>query len=227
MIVVGLAASVFLLVTTVTCSINCIRACNEEDSSIVCNQSLILISDVTNWMLEKNHLVFENMKRACMGKESCDPSKVCGPEYRQSLVVHYLCVDASHIRSKSCNGNVTKMKGNSGYIQSPGYPAVTTDYTPCKWQIEPPNDNVIVLSLHDIAVSSSGTSDNCDGGLIVSGRSCDGGNSVFVRRSLCGGDNLTSLVRCGKVDIELPQSQKVYPLRFWLSYHGENNHQAS
>ncbi|CAG5133458.1 unnamed protein product, partial [Candidula unifasciata] len=75
-----------------TCSINCIRACNEENS-IVCNQSLILISDVTNWMLEKNHVAFENMKRDCMGKESCDPSKVCGPQYRQSLVVHYLCVD--------------------------------------------------------------------------------------------------------------------------------------
>ncbi|CAG5133459.1 unnamed protein product [Candidula unifasciata] len=120
------------------------------------------------------------------------------------------------------------MRGSSGYIQSPGYPAVTTDYTPCKWQIETPNDNVIVLSLHDIAVSSStGTTDNCDGGLTVSGRSCDGESSVFVRRSLCGGDNLTSLVRCGKVDIELSPSLRVYPLRFWLSFHVHSKNQVS
>lgn len=70
-------------------------------------------------------------------------------------------------------------------------------------------------------ICPSGSIENCDEGLVVAGRSCDGDSSVFVRRILCGGDNLTSLVRCGKVDIELSVDQRVYPLRFWLSFHGE------
>ncbi|XP_012935506.1 uncharacterized protein LOC101851179 [Aplysia californica] len=199
-------------------SVECItRACYEVDDVISCNKSLILVSDVTNWKLERDHRTLENMKRACMGRPSCDPSQVCGQGDRRSLVVHYFCVNGSHIRSKTCNRQVELLKGESGYIQSPGYPGVTPSYRPCRWRIEPPNGSVVVLTLHDVA--TIGGREQCDGGLVVSGRACDGEGHAFAPRLLCGMDRLHSLMRCGQVDIELSPSKRVYPLRFWLSFH--------
>ncbi|CAL1533659.1 unnamed protein product [Lymnaea stagnalis] len=209
---------VLWMMSQVNSDSDCIRRrCDEK--MINCSHSLIiLVTDVTNGNLVRDRGAFENTKRVCMGRNWCDTSRVCGDtKKRQSLVVHYFCVNASHIHSRECSTNSTKVSAQSGFLQSPGYPGRThyNNSQHCIWRIEAPQGNVMVLSLHDI--HTSGDRSKCDGGLKVS---CEEKGRWYAPFMLCGeAESPLNLMRCEKVDIELYPSAQVFPMRFWLSFH--------
>ncbi|BFY97514.1 hypothetical protein BsWGS_00554 [Bradybaena similaris] len=63
-------------------------------ATFVCNASLILLTNITNQAKESDGRSFESLKRDCMGKYSCDPSRVCHHSNSHPLTVHYTCVDS-------------------------------------------------------------------------------------------------------------------------------------
>uniref|UniRef100_A0A0B7AQ46 CUB domain-containing protein n=2 Tax=Arion vulgaris TaxID=1028688 RepID=A0A0B7AQ46_9EUPU len=212
-------AIVVLFVTPVIYSISCIQVCDGNNNAIVCNQSLILISDVTNLTMDKDHQAFENTKRDCMSRASCDTSRVCSARAPHILLVHYLCVNASSILSRSCSKTGVKMNESTGYIQSPEYPAGTPGTGRCSWEIQAPSASAVVLLLHDIVIKND--KEKCKEALVVSGQLCtfhQPGQTTNVKY-FCGNDNTTtSLTLCGNVNIVLKSNRSDYEKRFWLSF---------
>lgn len=76
------------------------QICDQKmKTAFVCNESLILLTNITNQAKESDGRSFESLKRDCMGKSVCDPSRVCHHSNSRPLTVHYMCVDRKFLNS--------------------------------------------------------------------------------------------------------------------------------
>ncbi|XP_069110854.1 uncharacterized protein [Argopecten irradians] len=189
-----------------------VNVCYRGRKRLLCDSSQILITNVTDLSTGTDDVrAFQNLRRMCMGKSSCDTSVICNG---RSLKVSYLCISEFSMES-GCTGNIQELTSHDGFIQSPSYPSTTIDQ--CQWKIIVPRESYVTITVHDLEKTGQTQSD-CEAGIKLSTmRDCV--NHTLPSDTICHVDNLEPMVACGAVTVSLvPSDIQHSKVRFWLSY---------
>ncbi|OWF42484.1 hypothetical protein KP79_PYT19079 [Mizuhopecten yessoensis] len=179
---------------------------------LLCDRSQILITNVTESSTGTDDVrAFQNLRRMCMGKSSCDTSVICK---KKSLKVSYLCISEFSME-RSCPGTLQSLASADGFIQSPSYPSTSIER--CQWQISVPKDSYVTITVHDLEKTGQ-TQSHCEAGIQLSTtRDCV--NHTLPSKTICHADNLDPMIACGVVTVNLvPSDRQHSKVRFWLSY---------
>ncbi|XP_060073859.1 uncharacterized protein LOC132553619 [Ylistrum balloti] len=189
-----------------------VTVCYGGSKMLRCDSSQILITNVTDSSTGNDDVrAFQNLRRMCMGKSSCDTSVICN---KRSLKVSYLCISEFSME-RTCTGILQELTSLDGFIQSPSYPSTTIDR--CQWRILVPNDSYVTITVHDLEKTGQ-TQSHCEAGIQLS-TSRDCVNHTVPSNTICHADNLEPMVACGDVTVNLvPSDIQHSKVRFWLSY---------
>lgn len=203
-------------------TIECKRTiCSKRmEEALDCPGALILVVNVSTSSGQQDDAMLSTLKRFCMGRTSCDLVDACNNRRDEMpRVVNFLCVNNDKFEDNTCTGHVVEMKGEHGFLQSPGYPAATS-YRQCHWRIQPQPSAAVHLVLHDLDYQQR-SSHVCDGGLHVKAYTCEYPRKLYSRL-LCANESERGegvrVVSCGAVEVQLRSARYTYPLRFWISY---------
>ncbi|XP_033762349.1 uncharacterized protein LOC117343903 [Pecten maximus] len=189
-----------------------VTVCYAGSKMLLCDRSQILITNVTDSSTGTDDVrAFQNLRRMCMGKSSCDTSVICD---KRSLKVSYLCISEFSMERR-CTGNLQELTSPDGFIQSPSYPSTTIDR--CQWKVIVPEDSYVTITVHDLEKTGQ-TQSHCEAGVQLSTtRDCV--NHTLPSNTICHADNLEPMIACGGVTVSLvPSDIQHSKVRFWLSY---------
>ncbi|KAL8580302.1 hypothetical protein ACOMHN_030926 [Nucella lapillus] len=133
--------------------------------------------------------MLRHVKRACMGKSTCDVSVLCKNRRDNARAVFYYCVQDSAV-SKTCKGSAVIVSEPHGFLQNPDYPAASP-YRACHWRIEPQSRDAVHLRLFDLA-SVHRSEGRCDGGLHVTAQKCGWSRQTFTELLCADGETRSS-----------------------------------